>query len=220
LLRFDFALLLFLFLWFPPLASSEASDDEDDDDDNEESSPPFRGLRHFLLSFVLFEDPLLRLDLSEFDFLDYLECDDFFDCLKFDSTDVIVSVLESESLDDEDDDDSDEEEESLSWRLDLLFLFRFFFEWRLILLERDRFLCFGTMLAGSVDNRLFLMARKYSLRVERICKVPYGVLTAVELACLFVRRYGVVLCIVGASLFRTNPSLRDAWILRCLCFSV
>jgi hypothetical protein len=127
LLRFDFALLMFLFLWFPPLASSSESSD-DEDDDNEESSPPFRGLRRFLLSFVFFEDPLLCLDLPEFDFLDLLECDDFFDRLKFDSTDVIVSVSESESLDVEDDDDSNEEEESLSWRLDILFLFRFFFE--------------------------------------------------------------------------------------------
>jgi hypothetical protein len=126
---------------------SESSDDEDDD--NEESSPPFRGLSRFLLSFVFFKDPLLRLDLLEFDFFDRLECNDFFDRLEFDSTDVIVSVSESESLDDEDDDDSDEEEESLSWRLDLLFLSRLFFEWRLILLERDRFLCFGTMLAVS-----------------------------------------------------------------------
>jgi hypothetical protein len=138
----------FCFCGSPPLASSsESSDDEDGDD--EESSPPFRGLRHFLLSFVFFEDPLLRLDLPEFDFLDRLECDAFFDPLEFDSTDVIVSVSESESLDDEEDNDSDEEEKSLSWRLDLLFLFRFFFEWRHILLERDGFLCFGTMFAVS-----------------------------------------------------------------------
>jgi hypothetical protein len=93
LLRFCFALLLFLS--FPPLASSaESSDDEDDDD--EESSPPFRGLRRFLLSFVFFEDPVLRLDFPEFDFLDRLECDDFFERLEFDPTDVIVSVSESE----------------------------------------------------------------------------------------------------------------------------
>jgi hypothetical protein len=87
----------------------------DEDEDDEESSPHFRGLRCFTLSFVFFEDPLLRWDLLEFNFLDLLECDDFFDRLEFDLTDhVIVSVSESESLDDDDDDDSDEEEKSFS----------------------------------------------------------------------------------------------------------
>jgi hypothetical protein len=108
LLRFD---LEILFLCrSPPASLSESSDDEDDND--EESSPPFRGLRCFLLSFVIFEDPLLRWDLLVDDFLDLLEFDDFFDCLELDLTDVIVSVSESDSLDDEDDDKSDEEEES------------------------------------------------------------------------------------------------------------
>jgi hypothetical protein len=61
---------------------------------------------------VVFEDPLLR-DWLPFAFLDFLECDDFFDRLNFDSTDVkVVSVSESKSLDDEEDGESDEEESS------------------------------------------------------------------------------------------------------------